>query len=104
MARWMPACSVGDIPPGAMRRVDFEGRRILVANVDGTFYAIGAVCTHEEGYLDEGDLDGTEVMCPIHFARFSVVTGEVLEGPAETPEPTYPVEVRGDTVYVGVED
>jgi len=60
-----------------------DNRRILLANVSGSFYALDAICPHEAGYLDEGDLDGETVVCPIHYARFSLKTGKVLEGPAE---------------------
>ncbi|CAB3394634.1 Rieske (2Fe-2S) protein [Kyrpidia spormannii] len=100
MAEWVPVFRGEELPPGLMRVVTIGDQRILVANVEGTFYAIGAVCTHTEGYLDEGYIEDRTVVCPIHFSRFSLISGEVVEGPAEEPEPTYPVEVRNGIVYV----
>lgn len=104
MAHFLPVCRAEDLPPGEIRAVEAGGKRILLTNVGGAFYAIGGICTHEGGALDEGYLEGEAVVCPIHFARFSVLTGEVLEGPAETAEPTYPVEVRNGTVYLSTEE
>lgn len=100
MAELVPVCRVEELPPGSMRAVSVGDQRILVANLEGSFYAIGAVCTHAEGYLDEGYIEGQTVVCPVHFACFSLITGEVVEGPAEAPEPTYPVEVRDGVIYV----
>jgi len=81
-----------------------DNRRILLANVSGTFYALDAICPHEEGYLDEGDLDGETVVCPIHYARFSLKTGKVLEGPAEDDATCFEVQVRDRTVYINLND
>lgn len=97
---FVPVCRVEELAPGEMRAVEVAGRRVLVANVGGVFYAIGAVCTHAGGYLDEGYAEGDTVVCPIHFARYSLRTGEVSEGPAPAPVPCFAVRVVDGMVCV----
>jgi nitrite reductase/ring-hydroxylating ferredoxin subunit len=67
-----------------------------VFNVDGGFCATQATCTHRQGALSEGTLDGTTVTCPLHGAQFIIWTGAVLRGPARDPLKTYRVTVDGD--------
>lgn len=100
MAEWIRACLVDELPPGSMLAVGEGDERILVANVEGSFYAISAICTHAEAELDDGYIEGEAVVCPLHYYCFSLKTGEVLEGPADEPVTSYPVEVRGGVVYV----
>lgn len=94
----------GELPPGKMRRIDVNGRRILLANVDGRLCAADDTCTHEEASLATGFLQGAFVKCPLHGSRFNVCTGEVLEEPAEDNLRTYPVRVEGDRILVGLPD
>ncbi|MEB3103675.1 Rieske (2Fe-2S) protein [Ferviditalea candida] len=100
MDSFIPLCKADELPIGEMKAFTVGNRRILLANVSGTYYAMDGECTHECGYLDEGDLEEDTVVCPIHFARFSIITGKVLEGPAEEDAVCYKVEVRNGTVFV----
>ncbi|HZU76900.1 MAG TPA: non-heme iron oxygenase ferredoxin subunit [Dehalococcoidia bacterium] len=88
------------VPPGRVEVVDVEGQAIAVCNVDGQFYAIDDVCTHDGGPLDQGELMGNEIECPRHGARFDVRTGRPLTLPAVIPVHTYQIEVRDGDVYV----
>lgn len=83
---------VGEVPPGSVLRVG----ECAVFNIDGGFCATQAMCTHRQGPLSEGSLDGTTVTCPLHGAQFNVWTGAVLRGPARDPLKTYRVTVDGD--------
>lgn len=86
-----------EIAPGTMRRFELGGRRILVANVDGRFYAADDTCTHEDASLSTGALQAEHVTCPLHGSRFDLRTGEPLEEPAVERLRTYAVKVeRGD--------
>ena len=91
------------IAPGQMRIVEAGGARIALCNVGGAFYAIEDVCTHDDGPLGEGTLDGKEVECPRHGARFDVTTGAAVQLPAFEPVETHEVRLEGDTIQVGVE-
>jgi 3-phenylpropionate/trans-cinnamate dioxygenase ferredoxin subunit len=85
-----------------MKRVDIKGRHILLANVDGRFYATDDVCTHEDTSLSTGSLRGELVKCPLHGSRFNVRTGEVLEEPAEENLRTYPVHIEGNEILIAL--
>ena len=92
--------SVDDLPSGRMTCVEVEGRRLLLANVDGSFYATDDTCTHEDASLSSGSLHGDYVKCPLHGSRFSLRTGEPTEEPADEPVNCYPVRVEGNSVLV----
>jgi len=97
------AAKITDILPGTVRVVDLDDEQIALCNVDGQIYAIANLCTHDGGPLDQGCLDGHAVECPRHGARFDVRTGSVLALPAVLPIPTYPVELDGDNILVGMD-
>ena len=104
MAEFVKVASRSEIPIGGKKLAEVDGRAIAVFNVDGSFYAIDDVCTHDGGPLVEGELLGAEVRCPRHGARFDVRTGKALCFPAFEPVPTHRVEVRGDEVLVALDD
>ena len=101
----MPFTKVGslsELPPGAAKVYEVGDRAIAVCNVDGELYAIDDVCTHDEGSLDQGELEGFEIECPRHGARFDVRTGKVTALPAVLPIDTFPVRVDGDDIEIDV--
>jgi len=73
---------------------------VAVFNLDGQFYAIEDVCTHDGGELASGTLEGDTIVCPRHGARFSVRTGEVLAPPAYEPVSVFPVRVESGRIQV----
>lgn len=93
----------GELSPGKMKRVDLDGHRILLANVDGRYYATDDTCTHEEASLATGFLQGEIVKCPLHGSRFNLRTGAVLDDPAEENLRTYSVRLDGDDILVRLE-
>ena len=97
------AAKVSEVPPGRVKAIEVGDEDIALCNVDGEFYAIANVCTHDEGPLGAGYLLGEEIECPRHGARFNVRTGEVKVLPAIVPIPTFEVKVEGDTVFVDVD-
>src|SRR5436305_10119123 len=97
---WEKVAAVGDLPAGRVLVVDVDGQAIALCNVDGAIYAIDDVCTHDGGPLDQGELDGAQIECPRHGARFDVRSGRALTLPAVMPVHTYPVEKRDGAIYV----
>ena len=89
-----------DIQTAQMKEVQIGGENVCIANVDGKYYAIGNVCTHEGGPLADGKLGGYEVECPWHQSKFDLRTGQVTSPPASEPEPTYEVTVDGNSILV----
>lgn len=93
---------VSDTPPGTISVHEVGEVRVALCNVNGRFYAIDDVCTHDGGSLDQGELDENLVECPRHGAKFDVTTGRAVVLPAVRPVKTYPVEVEGDDVRVDI--
>lgn len=93
---------VADLAPGKMMQVVVGDRRILLANVDGRYYATDDTCTHEEASLSAGSLRGALVKCPLHGSRFDVRTGRAMEEPAEENLKTYLVRLEGDSILIDV--
>ncbi len=91
-----------DIKPGTVRVFDVGNRQIAICNVKGEFYAIDDVCTHDGGSLDQGDLDGYEIECPRHMARFDVRSGDVTALPAVVPIDTFKLRVSGGDLEIEV--
>jgi len=98
-----PVAKALDVAPGKVGVYEVDGQHIALCNVAGTFYAIDNVCTHDGGALDQGELDGYEIECPRHGARFDVRTGKVTALPAFEPVESYPVRMEGDLVEVDVD-
>ena len=86
--------------PGTTQRLMLDGVAVLLCNVDGEFYAIEDVCSHDGGALDQGELEGCRIICPRHGANFDVRTGEALTLPAILPLPTYKVRAEGDDIFI----
>ena len=99
---YVTVARTGDVAPGEVKVYEVQGQRIALCNVDGAFYAIDDVCTHDGGPLDQGMLEGDEIECPRHGARFDVRSGRALTLPAIMPVKSYPVQVEGDEVRVQV--
>src|ERR687897_893507 len=89
-----------DIQSSQMKEVEVNGQDICVVNIEGKYYAIGSICTHEGGPLADGTLEGYEVECPWHNSKFDVRTGEVTSPPASEPEPAYEVKVDGNSILI----
>jgi 3-phenylpropionate/trans-cinnamate dioxygenase ferredoxin component len=90
---------VSDLAPGEMKFAAVEGERIVLANVEGSFYALRDVCGHRSAPLSRGRLEGCVIECPLHFAQFDIRTGKLVDGPVSADVPVYEVRVDGDTVY-----
>ena len=89
-----------DLAPGQMTFVAVERERIVLANVDGAFYALRDVCGHRNAPLSRGKLIGCLIECPLHFAQFDMRTGKLVDGPISADVPVYEVRVEDDTVYL----
>ena len=97
---FVKAAESKDIAPSSMKAVDVAGEKVCIINIEGNYHAIGNVCTHVGGPLDEGTLEGYEVECPWHGSKFDVRTGEPTKPPARQAVPTYEVKVEGNNILV----
>jgi len=103
MAKWVHVCKAADIAEGRVGYAESDGLRLAIAHQDGGFYAVDDVCTHDGGSLDQGELQGFNIECPRHGARFDIRTGRVTALPAVVPIGTYEVKVEGGDVLVDVD-
>ncbi len=99
MSRLVKVAILPDVAPGQGKLVVADGHEIALFNVDGTYHAIGAVCPHEGGPLQDGEVDGDTVICPWHGYDFNLKTGACSVDP-ELRASTYAVKVEGDDVFV----
>lgn len=100
MAEWVDVAPVSEFGSDSWRTVEIDDVTILVFNLGGEYYAIEDLCTHDYSPLLGGDIEGEEIICPRHGARFNIKTGEALTAPAYEPLPTFPVRIEGDMVQV----
>ena len=100
MTDWVRVASTNEVRPGERLIVELEDRNVALFHVDGEYYCIADVCTHDGGPVAEGELDGYEIECPRHGARFDIRTGAVLSFPAVVPVPSYEVKVEGPDIYL----
>jgi 3-phenylpropionate/trans-cinnamate dioxygenase ferredoxin subunit len=98
----VPVIRASELAPGAMTWAVVDRRRVLIANVDGAFYALQDACGHRGAPLSKGRLTGHVVECPLHFATFDVRTGKVVSGPTSADVPAYEVRVEKEMVCVGL--
>jgi nitrite reductase/ring-hydroxylating ferredoxin subunit len=97
---FVAVAQVEDLAPGEMKFVAVERERIVLAHVDGGFYALRDVCGHRNAPLSRGRLEGCLIECPLHFAQFDIRTGKYIDGPLAADVPAYEVRIEGDTVYL----
>ena len=101
MTDYVNVATLDEIPAGGSKLVEVDRVRVALFNLDGAIYAIADVCTHDGGPLVEGTIvNGCQVQCPRHGARFDIRTGAALSFPAFEPTQTYPVRVEDGSVWI----
>ena len=91
-----------DVELGGVLRVEVNNREISLFNIEGDLYAIDEICSHADGPLSEGYMEGYEIECPFHGARFNIKTGEVTAPPAVVPVDVFEVRLVGDDIEIDV--
>lgn len=93
-------CSASDLGPGELKPIDDGPEPIALANIDGTFHAVDDTCTHDRWSLCDGYIEGEEIICSLHLARFHMLSGAATMPPAYESLKVYPVKVEGDDVFI----
>lgn len=101
--QYINAANCKEVLPGKTKRVVTGDKAILVVNIEGEFFAIDDMCTHEDSSLYLGCIKGDLVQCSLHGGKFNVKTGAAVEEPADIPLQTYPVKLDGESILVGIE-
>src|SRR6266513_5146566 len=95
-------CSVSDVEPGAVLKVERDDLTLAVFNLDGEFFVTDDHCTHGPGSLSEGFIEGDVVECNFHGGQFNIKTGSVVGPPCMVPIRTYPAVVEDGKVFIEV--
>lgn len=100
MVDFVTVATTDEIQPGERLVVEIGRKWVAIFNVDNKYYAIEDRCTHDDGPLAEGILDGMVIECPRHGACFDITNGKVLSPPALVNVPTFQVRVEGNEIQV----
>jgi 3-phenylpropionate/trans-cinnamate dioxygenase ferredoxin component len=90
------------LPVGERLFIDVGGKSIVIFNLAGGLFALGDVCSHDNGPVGDGEIEENEIICPRHGARFDIGTGKATSLPAVVDIPAYPVRVRNGMIEIGV--
>jgi 3-phenylpropionate/trans-cinnamate dioxygenase ferredoxin subunit len=99
---YITIASVEELTKGDRILVEIDGLAIAVFHIGDEYFAISDVCSHDDGPVAEGNLDGKKIICPRHGAAFDLATGKALTLPAVVDIPAYPVRVAEDKIQVGL--
>jgi nitrite reductase/ring-hydroxylating ferredoxin subunit len=102
VATFVKVSTLQDLGPGQGQLVTVNNKRIALFNVAGRYYALDDSCPHRGGPLSQGDLEGGEVVCPWHGARFALETGAIKAPPAAVGVASYPVRIQGADIEIEV--
>lgn len=91
---------LSEIPDPGRLVVELDDELVVLLHVSGEVFAIGDICTHDDGPLSEGDLDNHTIACPRHGAQFNIRTGAALTMPATRPTKAYDVQLAGDDILI----
>lgn len=104
MSYQVSVATVDEVQPGERLLLEVDGLPLAVFNVNGEFFCVADLCSHDDGPIGEGDLEGHDIICPRHGARFDLRTGKVLSFPAIVGIPAYPVTVTGGEIAIELPD
>src|SRR5512147_1556349 len=99
---YLEIAPASELPSGERLFVEAEGKSIVIFNIANQFYAIDDVCTHDDGPLGDGDLEGYNIVCPRHGGEFDVRTGKAVQLPVVVDIAAYPVKVADGMIQVGI--
>jgi 3-phenylpropionate/trans-cinnamate dioxygenase ferredoxin subunit len=90
------------LPDGERIFIEVEGKAIVLFILAGKLFAIGDVCSHDNGPVGDGEIEETEIICPRHGARFDIRSGKATSLPAVKDIPSYPVRVVQGMIQIGM--
>ena len=101
-AEFLDIAPASEFPNGERLFVEVEGRSLVIFNIADQYFAIGDICSHDDGPVGEGDLEGYNIVCPRHGGEFDVRTGKAVQLPVVVDIPAYPVRVVDGMIQVGI--
>ncbi|MDK1028358.1 MAG: non-heme iron oxygenase ferredoxin subunit [Anaerolineae bacterium] len=99
---YLEIAPTSELPEGERLFVDIGDTPVVIFNIAGKFYAVGDICSHDDGPLGDGEVEEFRVVCPRHGAEFDVRSGKAVRMPAVVDIPAYPVRIKDGMIEVGV--
>lgn len=99
---FIEVADVADLPNGERIFIEIDEYSIVLLNIGGQYFAIADICSHDDGPLGDGEVEGLEIICPRHGARFDVSSGKALSLPAVVDIPAYPIRVVNGSIHIGI--
>ena len=91
-----------ELPNGERLFIEVEGKSLVVFSIADQYFAIGDICSHDDGPVGDGDVEGLNIVCPRHGGEFDIRTGKAVQMPAVVDIPAYPVRVVDGMIQVGI--
>lgn len=99
---WMRAASIEEFDKRTGKEVNLSGNRIAIFRSKDNFYAIEALCRHQDGSLAPGKIDGEVVECPLHSWHYNIRTGDLLDYLEGVKLKTYKIDLKGKDIYIDI--
>jgi 3-phenylpropionate/trans-cinnamate dioxygenase ferredoxin subunit len=99
---YIKVAAVQEIPENERLFIEINELPIVIFSLNGEYFATGDICSHDRGPIGEGQIEGYEVICPRHGARFDIRTGKVTRFPAASDIPSYPTKIEDGNLYLGI--
>ena len=100
MSEFTKLAHVTEIEPGSMKAIEVQYEKILLCNIEGEFFAVADECTHDSAPISDGRLDGDQIICPRHGARFCIRDGAVKAPPAVAALETYELKIDNEEIFI----
>ncbi len=104
MSEFQKVANIADVPDPGKITLEVDDRMVVLMHVGGKFFCIDDLCTHDGGTLGDGPLEGYQLACPRHGARFDIQSGKAITMPATEPTPVHNVKIENDEVWVQIQD
>ena len=99
---WIKIAQTIEIPENKGKEVEVNGNRVAIFHANGRFYALEALCRHQDGSLAPGKINGEVVECPLHFLHYNIRTGELLDYLKDVKLETYNLDIRGNDIFIDI--
>ena len=99
---WKKIAETIEIPENKGKEIEVNGNRIAIFHANGRYYAIEALCRHQDGSLAPGKINGEVVECPLHFWHYNIRTGELLDYLKDVKLETYTLDIRGNDIFIDI--
>jgi nitrite reductase (NADH) small subunit len=99
---WIKIAQTFDIPENKSKEIEVNGNRVAIFHANGRYYALEALCRHQDGSLAPGKINGEVVECPLHFWHYNIRTGELLDYLKDVKLETYNLDIRGNDIFIDI--